>query len=224
MSELGKENEKEKIKTEIILLSDATPKSLAYLDKEFFNAEMEGKVFAYLPCVGDNPNNPKYSGFWKKKVKKEKGLFSFVNNAKSFENSAEERKLVEKADYLMIPGGNTFVLLDNLRKSGLFNSVREFFNKGGNKYLGISAGAIILGPSIEVAGIPGFSFGSDENTPQLKDMSALGIIGFVPVPHYVAEEDEQVLESFKGKTSFEVKPIADDEVVPCSHKVDVSGG
>ncbi len=224
MSECGEQNEKEKLmENKIILISEPTEEVLKFLNNDFFNSEMEGKTFAYLPCVGDSPDNPKYSRFWQGKVEKNKGIFSLINNAKSFENSSEERKLVENADYLMIPGGNTFILLDNLRKSGLFESVRAFFNKGGKKYLGMSAGAIILGPSIEVAGFPGFSLGADENVPGLKDMSALGIVGFVPVPHYV-EKDEGALKSFQGKTQFETKPISDDGVVFYSHKVKVDEG
>src|SRR5690606_16254240 len=107
--------------------------------------------FIYLPCEGNDPSNPKFTPFWQDKVTKLGGKFSFVDNSKSFENSTEERNLAENANYIMIPGGNTFNLLNNLRNSGLFDSIKKFFEKESIHYLGMSAGAIILAPDIDFA-------------------------------------------------------------------------
>ena len=137
--------------SKIILISQPEPRVLEMLDKEFYTADLKGKLFAYLPCEGDNPDNPKYTSGWQNKVEKLGGRFEFIDNSKSYEKSEKERKIVETADYLFIPGGNSFKLLNNLRKSGLFNSVKELFKNRNVVYCGMSAGALILAPTIESA-------------------------------------------------------------------------
>jgi len=54
----------------------------------------------------------------------------------------------------MITGGNTFTLLNQLRLSGLEETVKKFWQKGGVVLSGFSAGAIVLTPRIDVASQP----------------------------------------------------------------------
>jgi|GEM_PF-958429 len=197
----------------IILISQPEPGVLKRLASEFFTDQLKGKLFGYLPCEGNSPDNDKYTPLWRDKVVEKGGEFRFIDNSKPYEDSGTERKLVESSDYLMVPGGNTFRLLNNLRKSGIFGSIRKFFQKEECYYLGMSAGAIILAPTIQFSTRSEFSFGADASNVGLKDLSGLGVINFEPAVHFNPEEDTEALEAYKKRSKYEVKPISNDEVV-----------
>jgi dipeptidase E len=66
-----------------------------------------------------------------------------------------------------IGGGNTFKLLEGIRKIGFDKILADYINKGGN-YYGGSAGAIILGKDI--------SSSNDENISEIKRLDGLNLI------------------------------------------------
>jgi len=89
---------------------------------------------------------------------------------------------VLRSDLIYLDGGNTYYFLDMLRKAKMLHHLKEFAKKGG-VLAGTSAGAIILTPDIKTAGYPAND--RDENAFGLKDLSALGIVGFEFYPHWV---------------------------------------
>lgn len=94
------------------------------------------------------------------------------------------RKLMRKADaadqledynYIYAAGGNTFDLVKAITESGFEGPLRHFINEG-RTYIGESAGAIAIGPSLA-----GFN-----TTDEQKDASitkGLGLIDTIIVPH-----------------------------------------
>ncbi|MBO0813246.1 MAG: Type 1 glutamine amidotransferase-like domain-containing protein [Microlunatus sp.] len=92
----------------------------------------------------------------------------------------------ESVDLLFVGGGNTFGLLDQVRRHGFIEPVRRFWRAGGD-YYGGSAGAVLACESIEIAA------GLDPNEPGLKDLAALGLLsGAAVLPHFT---DEQLAEA-----------------------------
>lgn len=85
------------------------------------------------------------------------------------------------SDVIYLAGGNTFYFLFHLRKSGLLPQLKAFAKKGGI-LAGLSAGAIILTPNINLAGYPPFD--ADENEVGLTNMKSLGLVPFEIFPHY----------------------------------------
>ena len=83
---------------------------------------------------------------------------------------------IDDFDVMYMLGGNTFYLLDAIRKTH-FNQVIENFINAGKIYIGSSAGSEILGNSIEPA------VGYDENNVGLTDLSGLKIVNGLIVPH-----------------------------------------
>lgn len=197
----------------IILISAPTEKVMVMVDKEFINSDLKGKNFVYLPVQGDDPRNDEYTPIWESRVEKDGGNFIYVDNSKSFEDSVEERKNVENADAIIITGGNTFDLLNNLRTSGIIDSLKKFFEKDEIKFLGMSAGAILLAESIEFANDHNFSFGYDENNVGLTDLSGLGVIDFVPIVHFNPELDNDALRKYKNESGKECRTITNDEYI-----------
>lgn len=88
---------------------------------------------------------------------------------------------VLNSDIIHLGGGNTYYFLKHLRKSKFLPKLKAFVKKGG-VLTGLSAGAIMMTPSIATAGFP--SFDCDENGENLKNLKALGLVPFEFFPHY----------------------------------------
>lgn len=85
---------------------------------------------------------------------------------------------LDTVDALIVPGGNTYVLLKRLKQSGLLDAVRERV-QAGLPYIGSSAGANVAGPNILTT--------NDWNVVGLGDFEALGLVPFNINPHYVEQ-------------------------------------
>jgi len=91
-------------------------------------------------------------------------------------------------DVIYMMGGNTFYLMDMIRKYN-FDTVIKKAMDNGIIYIGSSAGSIILGNSVEYA-LP-----FDENNVDLKDFSGLRIIDGIIIPH--ANRKEKFISKVK---------------------------
>lgn len=103
-------------------------------------------------------------------------------------------------------GGNTFYILDRIRKTKLDSLIKDFINKEG-LYVGVSAGSIILGPSIEIAG---WGSEGDSNDVKLIDLSGLNLTKMSIFPHYKPSLKKEIKE-FKRKISYKVKVLKDGQ-------------
>lgn len=124
-------------------------------------------------------------------------------------------KFISKKDYdvIYVCGGNTFDYLDRTKKTGLNKFILDFSKKENSVYVGVSAGSIIAGPSIEIAG-----WGSecDENNIKLLDLDGLGLTNFAIYPHYEDRLKEE-LDEFKKKVNYPVIELKDDQAVILSY-------
>ena len=80
-------------------------------------------------------------------------------------------------DVIFVAGGNTFYLLDRVRKMGFDEKIKEMVD-GGVTYIGISAGSILVGPDVGVA-LP-----FDPNDYGVEDHTGLNLTDKVVAPHY----------------------------------------
>jgi dipeptidase E len=109
----------------------------------------------------------------------------------------------------VISGGNTFKLLDNLRKSGLDKTIIEFTKQDNYVLSGFSAGALVLTPTIEVCNLPNY----DENLVGLKNLTGLGIIDFEVFPHYDEATQKELLDKYRLTAKHEVKEITNEDFI-----------
>jgi dipeptidase E len=104
--------------------------------------------------------------------------------------SDDPREVLSAADGIWVPGGNSFVLTDQLHARGLIDPVRRMAESG-IPYAGSSAGANVAGPTICTT----------NDMPILRAPRALTSFGLVPFqinPHYL---DADVMPpGFKGET------------------------
>ena len=115
-----------------------------------------------------------------------------------------------KNDVIFVGGGNTFYLLQELRRSGADKILVQEVNKG-KLYIGESAGAVITCPDI------GYCAGMDnpEKAPELTDYTGLGLVDFYIVPHIgnaeMGEAAEKAVAEYNSRLDLEV--ITDKQVI-----------
>ncbi|WP_239325544.1 Type 1 glutamine amidotransferase-like domain-containing protein [Snodgrassella gandavensis] len=106
------------------------------------------------------------------------------------------------AEIICIAGGNTFYLLQQLKRKNLDQLLVHRIAQG-CIYIGESAGAIILAADIE------YSSMMDDSSlaPELDNYAGLNIIDFYPLPHYIEEPFVDSVQQIYAKYSNRLKLI-----------------
>lgn len=117
---------------------------------------------------------------------------------------------LQKNDYIYITGGNTFFLLQELKRTGADKIIKEQVNSG-KIYIGESAGSIAMSRNIEyVKDMDDFTA-----APNMDSFSSLGMVDFYPVPHHTnfpfKESAECIITSYSGK--IDLCPISNAQVI-----------
>ena len=89
----------------------------------------------------------------------------------------EWKSRLSKCDVVYVSGGNTFFLMDQCRKSGFDMWLRE--NIENHVYVGVSAGSIVVGKSVEIATVEP----ADDNFIGMTDFAGIGLVPFNLSPH-----------------------------------------
>lgn len=140
--------------------------------------EVEGKNVVFIPTASINEGYKGYVSSARKLWKKMNVNISELEISTSSED--EIRKTFENADILYFTGGNTFFLIDQLRKTGTDELVKKHLNDG-KLYVGESSGAIVCAKELSY-------IKSMDEVPEdfsQEDYSGLGLIDFFVVPHYL---------------------------------------
>lgn len=122
------------------------------------------------------------------------------NSNVSFENVAT----------IYVCGGNTFKLLKAVHESNFKEQVIEVLQNGG-LYIGASAGALVLSPTIALAS----EIEPDENEVGLSNLNGMNLIEFEILPHYTPELESEV-KTYQAKTPYQVKVISNEEILVTS--------
>lgn len=109
-------------------------------------------------------------------------------------------------DVIYVCGGNTFVYLDRIRKTGLAKFIIDAVESNRSIYVGVSAGSIVAGPDIAIAG------DEDSNDIGLADLTGLGLTNHVIYPHYT-EDSREYFDNFQKTSKFPVIKISDTQAV-----------
>jgi len=154
--------------------------------KEFLGDQV--LKIAFIPFAAADNNYDEYTAMVKK------GL-EVLNHSIDTVTPGRANEVIEKADVIMVGGGNTFKLLHDIYYLKLLDIIRDKVNNG-SPYIGWSAGSNILSPSI----------GTTNDMPVIepKSFNALGLLPFQINPHYTnvksvghnGETRDQRLEEF----------------------------
>ena len=88
------------------------------------------------------------------------------------------KNTIENADCIYVSGGNTFYLVQELKKTGTDELIKQHI-LAGKLYIGESAGAVITAPNIEYVSL----MDDPEKGKELSSFAALNVVDFSTVPH-----------------------------------------
>lgn len=182
--------------------------SVADLFPEFMENEHSGKRVTFIPTAA-NPEKVRFYVDSDKKVLEKLGLVIDVLDIAVADHATIASKLTGN-DMIFVAGGNTFYLLQELRRTGADRLLTDEIMNG-KPYIGSSAGSIILARNIEYIK----RMDSPKMAPELSDFASLGLIDFYPLPHFTnapfKKIAEKIFSEYEGK--IDLRPISNDQVI-----------
>src|SRR3989344_8601509 len=108
---------------------------------------------------------------------------------------------------IYVCGGNTFKLMKFARQAAFDKDIKSLLERGG-VYVGVSAGSLIVGPSIQIAN----EVHSDKNEVGLIDFSGFNIVNFIIFPHYSSDLEKEI-KSFEERNNVKVERIDNSQAI-----------
>ena len=138
--------------------------------------DLNGKTVTYIPTAAIAEE---IEGMAEAETRMLEGLGLTVDELEVSTASEDNvREKLAKNDMIFVGGGNTFFLLQELKRSGADQIIAREAEKG-KLYIGESAGAIAACPDIGYSAemdVPG-------KAPELTDYKGMGLVDFYVVPH-----------------------------------------
>ena len=178
------------------------------LVKKFLDKNTESKKILFIPTATNVDEYKKYIHLTQK-VFEDFGYEVENFDVSIFSEEIAKEKLSE-AKIIFISGGNTFYLLQELKRKNLIPYLKERIENG-LLYIGESAGSVIAAPDIEYASIV------DDKTlaTELDDYTGLNLVDFYIVPHFeeepFVEGSRNMVELYKDK--LDLKLINNKEAI-----------
>lgn len=169
---------------------------------------IEGKTVTFIPTASLHEEITFYVDEGKEALEKF-GLVVDVLEVSSATHEDIARKL-KSNDYIYVTGGNTFFLLQELKRTGADKLIVEQINLG-KTYIGESAGSIILSPNIEYVS----EMDDYKVAQELCSFDSLNVIDFYPLPHYKSFPFQEVAESIVSKFTGKIDlcPFSNNQVI-----------
>lgn len=179
--------------------------------KEFkkFYGETNGKSAVFIPTAANAEGGGTIYVKRQRRALEKLGIKACVLDISVAESNEITAKLLN-SDIIYIGGGNTFYLLQELKRSGADMIIREQIALG-KAYIGESAGAVVAAPRID------YIEDMDDRAaaPDLSDCSALGLVDFYPLPHMNSFPFKRASRMIAEKHSNDLKllPITNMQAV-----------
>lgn len=190
-----------------LFLSSIAAETLPYL-RELLNKDPKRSKVIFIATAADVYDDKKFVERDRKK------LVELGYKVEDYDIKGKEvgkiLKKLKDTDVIFVAGGNPFYLLEQARKTGFDQAVKKLYDEE-IIYVGSSAGAVILGPSLE----PIKSLDDPSKGPNLKSFLGLNLIPFVPLPHFDNKKYRPACEKIirRYKTKFKFLPIGDRQAV-----------
>ena len=165
--------------------------------------EIENKKVVFIPTASINEGYTGYVGSARKLFKKMGANLTEIDISKEDFKTIEA--VFEETDVIYFTGGNSFFLIDQLRKTGVDKLLKKELKKG-KLMIGESAGSVICAPSISYIEI------MDEKPEDYSqfDDNGLNLIDFYVLPHYLTSP-------FKKITATILKKFSDLRICPINN-------
>ncbi|WP_201523656.1 peptidase E [Aliarcobacter butzleri] len=181
-----------------------------------FEKDLKGKTVTFIPTASKVEKVVFYVNSGKKALQK-LGLIIDELDISTASNDEINSKL-RNNDFIYITGGNTFFLLQELKKTGADKIIIDEINKG-KLYIGESAGAIVTSANVEYAK----RMDDVKKAPNLTEFSGLNLVDFYVIPHYTnfpfEKTVEKIIEDYSSK--LDLSPISNkDAILVVDNKID----
>ena len=121
--------------------------------------------------------------------------------------SDDELSKIKEYKIVFLSGGNTFTFLDNARKRKLKDILVEVLDNGG-LIIGVSAGAIIMTDTIDIA------LGADSNDVSMTDFTGFEFVHDIFYPHAsFSDEEMEMLRRYTKTANQDLLICAEDSGV-----------
>lgn len=194
-----------------------TPKGFYSEEVQFEFKRMIGKITDHMAAaIITTAAEDKEKDFFAVKTKEDLHRMGF-QKVDFIDVEFDNTEMLKDYEALYICGGNPFRLLQHFKKSGADQVLMKLKDRN-LVVIGVSAGAMVLGPSIEVAA----HFTPEMNRVQLQDFSALSIFPNPIFPHYGREDRfpsqdgrtiEERLKAFEGMREVNVIRLKDNQYI-----------
>jgi len=179
----------------LVLYSGGFEKENISLDRKLLElADKENPSITYIPsCSYDSEID--FNDFIRHY--RALGISRFIHFPVDIDFDETIKKEAFLSDIIHLSGGNTYYFLKHLRRKGMLKELKAFVKRGG-VLTGLSAGAILMTPSICTAGFP--EFDKDENEDNIKNLKAMNLVRFEFFPHYRNSKryDSELIKHSKG--------------------------
>jgi dipeptidase E len=132
---------------------------------------------AFIPTAANVEEGNKVAWFFRQYDDLRKLGIEWIDMVDFADADVDWQARLDECDVLYLTGGNTFYLLDQIRKQGFDEYLKEALES--KVYVGSSASSITMTPSIDVAAIPP----GDPNLTGLTDLTGLAYTNFEIEPH-----------------------------------------
>ncbi|MFX4232504.1 peptidase E [Aliarcobacter butzleri] len=181
-----------------------------------FEKDLKGKTVTFIPTASKVEKVVFYVNSGKKALQK---LGLIIEELDISTASIDEiNSKLRNNDFIYVTGGNTFFLLQELKKTGADKIIIDEINKG-KLYIGESAGAIVTSANIEYAK----RMDDVKKAPNLTEFNGLNLVDFYVIPHYTnfpfEKTVEKIIEDYSSKLNL--SPISNkDAILVVDNKID----
>lgn len=168
---------------------------------------LQNKRIAFIPTAAAKEGASRYVLAGRELLSKMGAIVTEIDISK--ENRNTIKAAFAQADCIYFSGGNSFFLMDALRKSGTDKLLKKELQRG-KLMVGESAGTIVCAPTIT------YIEPMDKKPPEYsqQDDAGLGLVKYYILPHFLDEvyrkASEEILEKF---SELDVRPISNDQAI-----------
>lgn len=173
-----------------------------------FEKDLSGKTVTFIPTASKVEKVVFFVAAGRKALEKMGLIIDELDISTA--TTSEMTSKIKNNDFIYVTGGNTFFLLQELKRSGMDKVIMEEVNSG-KLYIGESAGAMIISPNIEYAK----GMDSVKKAPVLENFDALNLVEFYTIPHYTNSPFKKSAQKIVDTYSLTLKlsPISNNQAI-----------
>lgn len=134
-----------------------------------------------------------------------------------FGREAALDRALARLDGVWVTGGNAFLLITAMRRSGFDHAIRRRLARDAIAYGGWSAGAVVAGPDLRGIGLMDTPDVAAEGYRADGNGEALGLVDFRIVPHFGSDHPEAAaaarVQAFLAAEGLAHRTLGDDEAL-----------